>query len=645
MTFWIDSRDRLWITLLAGFFVFGLAASWQRWGNPVVDIGREMNQPLRLADGEMLYSDVRHIYGPLSPWLHAALFRLLGPSLTILYVDGILSAICVLALAYWLARQVMNPLAAGAATMNVMWLCVFKPAGNYILPYSYNALHGTALGLLTLAILVTALKRTRMPGDPDGRRPRASMRHDGPSATGREHRSPGPELRSPSGRLFLLAGILAGVVMVTKTEMGIATVAAGVTAAVLASPFSVRRSAALTAVFLMPVMCLTVAVYGWIAVRVGWSTLASDSWLLPYNMPQELAYFNSHVSGLADPLRSLGRMLIALAKLGIIAAVVAAISGIVATRQRPPGDGGRGTSSDGRATAIVSRPWRLLAAAVILLIVMSVTTGVDRDKGPYLAMPLLLVGFLAMLARDAMKSREKAVDTRVLICLTVYALASLARMILHVRSGGAYASYLLPVSIIIFMYLWVGPFAERFRNPRASRAARTIAVGLMLVVAIGNAGLLAFRYRTRNTGRIATARGTLITEPDIGHAFNEALAYLESHTRVGDFVAVMPEGTSLDFLTDRRNPLRDEITIPGALDATGEARAIQRLQDTGTRLVLITNRPTAEFGAVAFGRDYCQRLMQWIEGHYALCAIFGPVKNPGLQIGDRPFFIRAYCRR
>ena len=59
-------------------FLCGLAASWQRWGGPLIDCGREMNQPLRLASGEQLYSDVRHIYGPLSPYLHAALYRLCG---------------------------------------------------------------------------------------------------------------------------------------------------------------------------------------------------------------------------------------------------------------------------------------------------------------------------------------------------------------------------------------------------------------------------------------------------------------------------------------------------------------------------------------------------------------------------------------
>src|SRR5262245_30190271 len=98
-------RDHLWLAILMASFVFGLAVSWERWAGPVIDSGREMNQPLRLARGESLYSDVGHIYGPLSPWIHAALYRAFGPSLTILYADGIVCALAILAVVYWLARR------------------------------------------------------------------------------------------------------------------------------------------------------------------------------------------------------------------------------------------------------------------------------------------------------------------------------------------------------------------------------------------------------------------------------------------------------------------------------------------------------------------------------------------------------------
>ena len=69
------------------------------------------------------------------------------------------------------------------------------------------------------------------------------------------------------------------------------------------------------------------------------------------------------------------------------------------------------------------------------------------------------------------------------------------------------------------------------------------------------------------------------------------------------------------------------------------------MSEADAKLILITNRLTTEFGAAVFGRDYCQRLMRWVEAHYEPCAMFGPDKSPDLQIGDRTFFIRAYCRK
>ena len=111
---------------------------------------------------------------------------------------------------------------------------------------------------------------------------------------------------------------------------------------------------------------------------------------------------------------------------------------------------------------------------------------------------------------------------------------------------------------------------------------------------------------------------------------------------LGDAVAVLPEGTALDFFMDRRNPLNEEITTPGLLD---EPRAIRRLSETQTPLVLIANRLTEEFGAPAIGRDYYQDLVRSIEKDYAVCGLFGEDVTPGMAVGDPRFFIRAYCRK
>jgi hypothetical protein len=284
----------------------------------------------------------------------------------------------------------------------------------------------------------------------------------------------------------------------------------------------------------------------------------------------------------------------------------------------------------------------MLAVVIGLLVVMGIAMALDRDKGPYLAMPFLLIGFLAMSIRELVAGPE-ARSTRVLLVMTIFALASLARMILHVRSGGAYASYVLPVSIVLFAYMWVSPFAGILREARAVAIARGIAVTLMALSAVINSCVLAYRYQTRNTVAITTDRGRMITKPDMAQAVNEALRYIDRETAPGDAVAVLPEGTTITFLSGRRNPLREEIITPGYLDAEGEARAIRQLRDARTPLILVPNRPTREFGPNVFGRDYSQGLMQFIEANYSACAIFGPVKDRNLKIGDPPFFIRAYC--
>lgn len=632
----ITKRDLPWVAFTAVSFVIGLAASWDRWGNPLVDCGREMNQPLRLARGEMLYSEVRHIYGPLSPYINAALYRVFGASLGVLYADGIVTAIIILGLVYWLSRRLMGPAASTAATLSVMWLCAFKQAGNYFLPYSYSALHGCALGLATLALLVRFLE---MRGDEATRALEDSGVRVSTSTTRR------------ASILLVLAGTTTGLATLAKTEMGLAALCAGVIAVVLSCYPNTRRTPILGLMFMAPITLLVLGIYGYIGSIVGWRALAEDSFLFLSHLPAELVYFNKRVSGFDRPLQSMIQMLGAAVRLASLAVTIAAIS-LLLTRRRnvlaparvPIGDL---TVSDA-GLASYGQIWLLLTASVLVFVLIPFAGSLAWQSGPYLAMPVLVLGLLGIEFARHRKQLSKGVfstKTVVLITVLVYALASLARVILRVRSGGAYSSYLLPVSIIVFTYAWVHPFAELFRDSRTRTIARNIAVGLILADALLTAGLLSYRYRDKNTFSLKTDKGTMIAIPDLGQSMDEAINFIKRETNPGDPVVVMPEGSSLNFFTDRVNPLREDITTPGYLDLEGEQRAINQLKQSNTKFVLVTNRATSEFGPKVFGRDYCQVLMQWIDENFEECGIFGPDHDPKLQIGDKMFFIRAYRKR
>lgn len=627
----IDKRDLPWVALIVVSFVFGLAVSWERWGNPLVDCGREMNQPLRLARGEMLYSEVRHIYGPLSPYINALLYRIFGASLGVLYADGIFTAALILALVYWISRRLMRRVPSTAATLSVMWLCAFKQAGNYVLPYSYSALHGCALGLASLALLVRFLERR-----------------------GEAANQPAGVTASRASRIdwtLVLAGVAAGLTMLAKTEMGLAAISAGVIAVVLAGHSSARRTSAFGAMFVIPAAVLALTVYAFIAAQTGWHTLAQDSMVFLRNLPPELVYFNKRVSGSDQPLQSIAQMMSAAVRIAALATIIATVSHLL-TRRKSDVAPSRVPITDlqmsDAGSASYGQIWLLLAASLLVFLLIPLAGALSWEKGPYLAMPILLAALIAVEFTRYRKLSSKGVSsgqTMIFLTLAVYALASLARVILRVRSGGAYSSYLLPASVIVFTYAWAHPFAEMFRDLNTRRLARNIAIGLILADVVATAGLLTIRYRDKNNYVLQTDRGTMLAVPDLGQSMSEAISFINRETAPSEPVAVMPEGTSLNFFTDRPNPLREEITTPGYLDREGEERAIKQLEESNTQIVLVTNRATPEFGPKVFGRDYCQTLMQWIDENFEECGIFGPDHDPNQEIGGKTFFIRAYRKR
>jgi len=528
----------------------------------------------------------------------------------------------------------MGQAAAAATTLSVMWLCAFKQAGNYVLPYSYSALHGCALGLISLALLVNFLERRT--GDDQ------SLESPDRSATRRQ---------SSVWMPLTAAGIATGFAILAKTEMGLAALSAGIVAIALAGYPSVRKTISFGLVFSAPAVILVIGVYTYIASRVGWHTLSYDSLLFFRHLPPELVYFNKRVSGFDQPLQSIASIVGAAVRVSALAAAVGAVSVLFTWRKRESSPAKVSLSdlthvSDaGRASYI--QIWILFVLSV-LLVVVPFAGALNFEKGPYLAMPLLLIAIIGIEVVKQLRQptgQPLKKQTIIVLVVTVYALASLARIILRVRSGGAYSSYLLPASVIIFTYAWVQPFADIFRQVVTRRMARNIAIALLMLDVAITSSLLSFRFRDRNTSQITTERGTIVSIPDLGRAINEAIEFINRETAPGEPVAVMPEGTSLNFFTDRPNPLREEIITPGYLNQEGEERAIRQLAQSSTRFVLLANRATSEFGAEAFGKDYCQTLMSWIEQNFEPYAIFGVDQDQGQQIGDKTFFIRAYRKR
>ncbi len=577
--------------------LFGVmsAASWERWANPIIDGGREMNTPLRLLQGEQIYSEVYYLYGPVAPFFNALLYKIFGIHLHTLYAAGLAGGLLLVLLIFHLGRKFMSVFEAMLAAVAVLLLCVFKQRGNMIFPYSYAVLYGTLLGTLALAAQLAHIRSNRM-------------------------------------RSLFIAGALSGLTLCCKLEFGFAAIASLVALAI-SSPRSERlRNAgiALLAVLIFPLL-----IYGFLLARIPAGPLLKDTFLLPGHMPAELIYFNKVKLGLNDPGRTF-REFISAAALLFGAAGIFSLAGIRMT--------GGSILSAPRAQG-VQRLWWITGIGWGLILVHMLFYGSNWDLNPFRALPILFAGMIYYYFAEQAGSEGKEPSRRSLLLLSVYSLAVLVRVLVRVPAGGAYGSGLVPVPILLFFYIANRDFPIIRLSPAAARfRRRLILIGISIPLA-AVMGVLIYRQAEAGYVPLRTPRGELRFPSAHISAMNQAIDFIARNTSRGEFLLALPEGSSLNFLANRPVPVRYEIVTPGFVRSEEERTMIHQIQEKKVRYIFLFNRPTSEFGPKIFGQDYCRTLMEWINSNFELAAVFGEHTTSEMQIGDPQFFIKCYRKK
>jgi 4-amino-4-deoxy-L-arabinose transferase-like glycosyltransferase len=572
--------------------VFGamLAVSWRRWISPIADSGREMDLPLRLMNGELLYRDVHYLYPPLSPYFNSLLYRIFGAHLEVLQAGGAICAILVVLMCYRIARKLMSPSESALAVIAVILVCVFKPSGNLIWPYAFAALHSMvfALGALLLALRYAENEKRRE---------------------------------------LVAAGVLIGLTAITKQEFALAAACAVAAAVVWMRRADFKRLAADLALAAAPASLVALPVYAALLAFIGWKIIVEDCHLFYTHLPASLVNYNAQRAGLDFPLLSFAQM-IGAAAVGVVMLSAAALLGGVPGRPRQAGQ--------------VKWMWIALDGALLVALAIRLIAGEEWDGSPMRALPFMLLGMIVV----GWRRREQDAGGGALFIVAVYSLAVLARVALRVPSGGAFGGFFLPTSLILFCHLFlrIAPQAVGRWAQDQSTARRTRLVGAWMLIALllTTAVVYAARYRLNFNYELKTPRGELFVRRPIGEAFREALDFIAEHTTPDDAIAVLPEGSDLAFLGERRMALRLQIFLPGFLDERGERAEIARLKASRARYALIASRQMREFGADVFGRDYFTTLGRWIDENYRLVKVCGESRDEMLRVGDGTFFVKIF---
>jgi 4-amino-4-deoxy-L-arabinose transferase-like glycosyltransferase len=592
--------DLIALAFLASFFVFNLIGTWQRWTHPLIDHGREMNLPARILAGEQLYKDVQFLYGPFAPYFNAQLYRTFGIHLSTLHASGAVCAALILLMIYWLARQLMGVWEAWLAAGMVLVFCAIKTTGNYIQPYSYAADYGLVFSLA--ALICTARY-----------------------------------LLANHTLWFFLAGVCTGLALITKQELAAAALAAALVALLLNSLSARKPRWRDAALYILPTIFIAITAYGYILNRVSWRTLLDKNHVFFTNLPPQLIYFNRHVSGVLYLPKSFWYMLTGLGMFALWVGLSMLIGGLVSWRLKVG--------------------WKMVAkrAAVLMLggfawwkIVLELFR-VHTDATPLTAAPVVLMLVIGALCRQVFHNRHKfervPYTHRLLLVLAVFGLVSVIRVFLNISGGGPYIPFFVPTILIVYLHLmfYVLPAYLAPEGPIRLNIRRTAMAMIIIVVFLVSKESL-YRFRHFNTYEISTPRGRMLTEPAIGHPIAEAIRYAREHTSPEDYVLVLPQGSLINFLAERRNPFRQEIIHPGFLEGQNEEEARRWILSGRIPLILIDNVLSPEMRDVAFGFDYNRDLLRFIQEHYHLTATFGPVSGREARLGDKEFFILAYAR-
>lgn len=539
-----------------------LGVSWRTWTDPLIDAGREIYIPWRLAQGDHLYRDLAHEYAPLSPYINLAWLRIFGMGYHSLQIGNALILAGILFLLFRVLRRVAPPGATAAALLFGVLVFAFGQYGsrgnyNYMSPYSHQMTHGLFLSLLMLS----ALFRWTDSGRP----------------------------------VFLgLAGLAFGFVFLTKYEFLVAGVAALVVCLYVNRGGSGVLGPAGIAAFAGSALApsaLSVALLS----ASGLSTSESVMGTLgpyPYLLAPGLVNspFYAHVSGLDHPW-STGLNLLLWSALYVGLAMLGEHAG--------SGVKGRGAG-----------------LALAFLIPTAVLVGL-RDFLPWgdclTPLPLVLAGRLALAARSGTvtpRARAEAV-------LAAFCLALLLKTLLAPKMHGygfalAFPGTLLAVILVLDrLPAWVE--ARGLSRPMFSASTS----GLLASVVLVHLGVSS-HFRTPRDYTLGEGADAILTA-DRGRVLAAAVEAVRNRVGPEQRLAVFPEGSFVNYLS-RRKSSRHFVFLPPEFSMYGSSTILRQLRDDAPEHALVWSdemRPMGEYGCPNYLRDCAADIGAWLSEGYA----------------------------
>jgi hypothetical protein len=587
--------------------------SWQKWGDTIIDTGRELYIPWQLSEGKVLYRDVYvNQYGPLSSYINAALFALFGVRFMTLSSFNILMTIGIAAYIYRMFFKASGIIAATVSIIVFFSLFAFSDLTsmgifNFVSPYAYAVTYSLALGMLVHYFLVR-YGRSRSIWD------------------------------------IVFAGFGTGLVFICKYEAFVAIAVCFVASLFIFYPPQKRLSrrmagllgAGFTA-FVVPTLCFLFYFSFFISLKQ-----AFHSMMLPYIQIFESQVvannFYRLVAGTLDVKASIGQVALSVMFYLIFA--------------------GFGFLCSFMTLRLRSRWCRITVYFVIVLGGFSVITFHALTQ-PYWwlnislrGLPIVLCAALATYLYQVYANADSGAlePIKPLMIFALFALGFLAKIALSIHVFH-YGFVLAMPATLVGTWIIVDFLPEYIERRVPGARWIVIPTGLVLIygLILSHFSLSLFNYDQKGLAvggendRLITWKAgardgyacSFISTRERGVRFQETLERLNKILKPEDTLLVIPEGALLNYLTRRRNPTPYTSFLLGDLVMFDESQMVENMKNHPPDYVVLADRELYAYGYNSFGVDTGPQIMNWVKQNYVTIEAIGPEPFKGLGFGTR----------
>ena len=589
-----------------------LRISWEKWGDTIIDTGREVYIPWQLSEGKVLYRDIFvNQYGPLSVYINALLFLVFGVRLMTLSLFNILLTTGV---ALYLYKLFLRASGIFIATVNVfIFLTLFAFSDitslgifNFVSPYAYAVTYSLALSLGALHFL-------------------------------EKYKS------SLSYMNIFIAGIWIGLVFLCKYEAFIAIAICFLAYWIFVCPShkyltgKISSFAAAFSGFTIPILGFLTYFSLFMPLHHAYSSIMQQ-YKQMFEMRVVTNNFYRMVAGTLDIKESLTKVV-----QSIIFYDLLAVLGLLC------------------AYLIVRIPlkrWRIAAAVTIGIGLFTAVT-IHALNEPYLwlhvafsGLPVVLcvaIGFqlykILILKKENINQLNQYGP---LAAFSLFSLVFLAKIALNMHALH-YGFVLAMPATLVGTWILMDRFPKLVERKFPGAQWALVFCGLIFVygILLAHYNLSAFSYSQKQlpigekNDRLITWKSTatnvycssFITTHERGVIFNKTLDELEHTLRPENTLLVIPEGALFNYFTRHRNPTPYTSFLLGDLVMFGESKIVKDLEHTPPDYILLADRDLQVYGYNSFGVDTGRDIMNWVNQNYVAIKQIGPTPFKSLGFG------------